>query len=63
MSSNWVVKKRGWSKIYTRSDIEGAIVDTQGYGTNPRIARNGISYKSVEEAKAAAECEVNKSVK
>lgn len=62
MSVDWVVKKRGWSKIYTSLQVEGAIVDTQGYGTNPRISRNGVYYKSVEEAKAVAEQEVNKRV-
>jgi hypothetical protein len=63
MSIDWVLKKRGWSKIYTSSAVDGAIVDTQGYGTNPRISRNGVYYSSVEEAKSAAEYEVNKSAK
>lgn len=53
--SDWVKKKRGWSTIWTHPNSEYAIVDTNGFGLNPRISFKGQEFSSVKAAKKYAD--------
>jgi hypothetical protein len=50
----WIKKRRGWSDIWTHPMLIHAIVDTRGFGQNPRISFEGIVFSSVKEAKSFA---------
>lgn len=54
MKDDWKRKRNGWSDIWTHPKLARTVVDTRGFGMNPRISYNGLNFNTVDEAKKFA---------